>query len=157
MVDYPLPKLLKWKRICLQCRRPGFDSWVRKNPWRRAWWATPVFLPGEFHGQRSLASYSPWGPKELDTTERLIHSLSFSDAFGKGLWKGFVISQSPNTWKYRARYSWCSTVSCVINMVLFTFILLQSQCVQYEDSCLASVVETPVPQSLQISPFAYSL
>jgi len=35
--------------------------------------ATPVFLPGEFHGQRSLAGYSPWGPKESDMTEQLTH------------------------------------------------------------------------------------
>jgi len=39
--------------------------------WRRAWQPTPVFLPGEFHGQRSLAGYSPWGRKELDMTEQL--------------------------------------------------------------------------------------
>ena len=38
-------------------------------PWRRDWLPTPVFLPGEFQGQRSLADYSPWGCKELDTTE----------------------------------------------------------------------------------------
>jgi len=37
------------------------DSWVERIPWRRAWLPTPVFLPGEFHGQRSLAGYSPWG------------------------------------------------------------------------------------------------
>ena len=39
--------------------------------WRRKWQPTPVFLPGEFHGQRSLVGYSPWGRKESDTTERL--------------------------------------------------------------------------------------
>ena len=39
---------------------------------------TPVFLPGEFHGQRSLASYSPWGCKESDVTEGLTHSVSSS-------------------------------------------------------------------------------
>ena len=50
--------------------RPGFDSWIRKMPWRRKWKPTPVFLPGEFHGQRSLAGYSPWGT-ESDTTEEL--------------------------------------------------------------------------------------
>ena len=50
---------------------PGFDPWVGKIPWRRAWQPTPVFLPGESHGQRSLAGYSPWGRKESDTTERL--------------------------------------------------------------------------------------
>jgi len=42
-------------------RRLGFDLWVRKIPWRREWLPTQVFLPGEFHGQRSLAGYSPWG------------------------------------------------------------------------------------------------
>ena len=39
------------------------DSWVRKIPWRRKWKPTPVFLPGESHGQRSLAGHSPWGCK----------------------------------------------------------------------------------------------
>ena len=53
---------------CRRCERGGFDLWVRKIPWRRKWQSTPVFLPGKFHGQRSLAGYSPWGPKELDTT-----------------------------------------------------------------------------------------
>ena len=60
---------LRWKRIYLQCGRPGFDPLVRKIPWRRAWQPTPVFLPRESHGQRSLAGYSPWGCTESDTTE----------------------------------------------------------------------------------------
>jgi len=42
-----------------QCRRHGFDPRVRKMPWRRAWQPTQVFLPGEFHGQRSLMGYGP--------------------------------------------------------------------------------------------------
>ena len=49
--------------------RHELDSWVGKIPWRRAWQPTPVFLPGESHGQRSLVSYSPQGHKESDTTE----------------------------------------------------------------------------------------
>ena len=53
---------------CKRFKRRGFDPWVRKIPWRRAWQPIPVFLPGEFHGQRSLVGYSPWGSKELDTT-----------------------------------------------------------------------------------------
>ena len=40
-----------------------------KIPWRREWQPTPVFVPGESHGQRSLEGYSSWGHKELDTTE----------------------------------------------------------------------------------------
>ena len=47
--------------------RCAFDPWVRKIPWRRAWQPTPVFLPGEFHGQGRLESYSPRGRKELNT------------------------------------------------------------------------------------------
>ena len=46
-----------------------FDPWIRKSLWRRVVQPTPVFLLGEAHGQRSLAGYSPWGPKESDTTE----------------------------------------------------------------------------------------
>jgi len=57
--------------VC-QCRRHkrcGFDPWVRKIPWRRVWQPTPIFLPGESHGQRSLRGYSPKGCKESDMTE----------------------------------------------------------------------------------------
>ena len=43
-----LPWWLRWSRICLQCRKPGFNPSVRKIPWRRVWQPTPVFLPGEF-------------------------------------------------------------------------------------------------------------
>ena len=57
------------KEPTLQCSSCGFDSWVGKIPWRKEWQPTPVFLPGEFHGQRSLVGYSPWGCKESDMTE----------------------------------------------------------------------------------------
>ena len=44
-------------------------SWTKeKEPWRRKWRLAPVFVPGEFHGQRSLAGYSPWGQEESATT-----------------------------------------------------------------------------------------
>ena len=55
--------------VWLQCRRPGFDLWVGKFPWRREWQSTPVFLPGKFHGQRSLVGYSLSSLKEFDMTE----------------------------------------------------------------------------------------
>ena len=45
-------------RLYLQCRRTGFNPWVGKIPWKRKWKPTPVFLPGELHGQRSLVGYS---------------------------------------------------------------------------------------------------
>ena len=50
-------------------RRCRFHPWVRKIPWSRKWQPTPVFLLGKLHGQRSLVSYSPQGPKESDTKE----------------------------------------------------------------------------------------
>ena len=53
-----------------ECGRPGFDPWVGKMPWRRERLPNPVFWPGEFHGL-----YSPWGCKEMDTTEQLSLSL----------------------------------------------------------------------------------
>ena len=57
------------KKIHLQCRWPWFDPRVWKIPWRRERLPTPVFLPGEFHGQKNLVGYSPWGHTESDTIE----------------------------------------------------------------------------------------
>ena len=73
-------------------RRLGFDPWVGKIPWRRAWQPTPVFLLGESHGQRSLEVYSPRGHKESDTTEVTAHTHAVEHdfinnkkrSFGKG-------------------------------------------------------------------------
>ena len=62
---YELPRWFSGKETACQCKRHGFDPWVRKIPWRREWLPTPIFLPGEFHGQRSLAGYSPWGHKRV--------------------------------------------------------------------------------------------
>ena len=49
-----------------------WDPWVGKIAWKRELLPTPVFLPGEFHGQRSMVGNGPWDPKGLDITERLI-------------------------------------------------------------------------------------
>ena len=66
------PGGISGKEFACQCRRHRrhrLDPWVRKIPWRRAWQPIPVFLPGEFHGQRSLVGHSPLGCKESNTTE----------------------------------------------------------------------------------------
>ena len=55
-------------------KRRGFSPWVGKIPWRRAWQPTPVCLPGESHGQRSLAGSSPWSCKESHMTEVTDHA-----------------------------------------------------------------------------------
>ena len=54
------------KQSACNVGRPGLDHWVGKIHWRRAWQPTPVFLPGESHGQRSLVGYSPWGRRVWD-------------------------------------------------------------------------------------------
>ena len=54
--------------------RCEFSPWVGKILCRKEWQLTPVFLPGEIHGQGSLKGYSPWGTEESDTTERLTHT-----------------------------------------------------------------------------------
>ena len=58
-----------WASLVVQIVK--FDPWVGKIPWRRGWLPTPLFLPREFHGQKNLAGYSPWGHKESDMTEWL--------------------------------------------------------------------------------------
>ena len=62
------PRWLSWYIIRQQCRRLGLDPWVRKIPCRRKWQPTPVFLPGEFQGQRSLGGYVHEVVKESDKT-----------------------------------------------------------------------------------------
>ena len=61
--------LAKMVKDLLAMQKTQVHPWVQRTPWRREWQSTPVFLPGEFHGQRSLAGDSPWGHKESETTE----------------------------------------------------------------------------------------
>ena len=68
---YKLPRWLMGKESACRWRRCRFDPWVGKTPWRRKCQPTPVFLPGESHGQRSLAGYSPWGCTKSYMTRRL--------------------------------------------------------------------------------------
>ena len=74
-IDPDFPGGSDGKAFCLQWGRPRFEPWVGKTPWQRKWQSTPVLLPGKSHGQRSLVCYSPWGGKEVGTTERL-HSIT---------------------------------------------------------------------------------
>ena len=72
VLERGLPKWLSGQESVHQCRRlkrHGFNPWVRKIPWRGKWQLTPVFLPGKFHGERSLAGYHPQGHRESHMTE----------------------------------------------------------------------------------------
>ena len=74
-----LPKWCSGKESACQCRRCSFHPWVGKIPSRRKREPALVFLPGEFHGQRSLVGYSPWGCKESDMTEVNKHAHTCTD------------------------------------------------------------------------------
>ena len=74
------------QRVCLQCRRPEFNPWFGKSPWRRKWQPTPVFLPGKSHGWRNLEGYRPQRSKDSETVTSLspvqetwVHSLVWED------------------------------------------------------------------------------
>ena len=72
-----------WGVYSGQRRRQRKNSVVESDTRRRQWHPTPVLLPGKSHGWRSLVGYSPWGRKELDTTERLHFHFSLS-GIGEG-------------------------------------------------------------------------
>ena len=92
--NWGLPRQHSGREFACQCRwhkRGGFNPWVRKIPWRRKWQPTPVFLPGESHGQMSLEGYCPWGCKESDITEQRTPMLVVFHA-------SFSSFQYPVTW-----------------------------------------------------------
>ena len=74
-----LPRWLSGKETACQCnrrRRFRFDPWVGKILWSRKWKPTPVFLPGKFHGQRSLEGYSPWAAKSRTELSMAWHEVT---------------------------------------------------------------------------------
>jgi len=101
------PGLTRWpsgkESICL-CRRRGFDPWVGKIPWRRAWQPTPVFLPGEFHGERSLVGYSLWGHKrvghDLSTKQVYPYRLFELHVYGNAYTQSFIFTHILSNYMY---------------------------------------------------------
>ena len=81
-------------------RETGFDPWVGKISWRRQGQPTPVFLPGESHGWRSLVGCSPWGHKESDTTEQLHFTCGSLQAQGSHFGRYLAVQQQGPTPPY---------------------------------------------------------
>ena len=74
-----LPWWLRLQRICLQCRRPGWDPWVGKILWRRAWWPTPVFLPGESLWTKELGELQFMGSQRVGYDRATKHSIGMRE------------------------------------------------------------------------------
>ena len=79
-------------------KRLRFDPWLGKIPWGRKWQPTPVFLPGKFHRQRSLAGYSPWGHRESDTTEQLSRPQEMSSQLCQSAFFSLLWTSSVKLW-----------------------------------------------------------
>ena len=77
-----------------------FDPWIGKIPWGRKWQLTPVFLSGEFHGQRSLAGYSPWVGVAKSQTR-------MSDINGKTTYMCMYVCVCPYVWVHECIYLLC--------------------------------------------------
>ena len=89
-----LPWWLRGKSVCPQCGRPGFDPWVSKIPWRRKWHPTPVFLPGESHGQRSLVGYI-----QSTRLQRVGHNKAISLSFHLSGYTDHFLDSPQHSWE----------------------------------------------------------
>ena len=146
--------------MCFQCRRPLFDSCVRKIPWRRKWQPTPVFLCGKSHGQRSLVGYSPWGHKVVhDWTSKheifwvannlwkshhlgfcccpcccCLGFLPFFFFFGTSVPHQYIIKEVFQCRKRKLRPRVCSQALPLSQWILIRHLLLY-QCPEQENTC----------------------
>ena len=129
----------------LQCRRPGFDPWVVKIPWRRAWQPTPVFLPGESHGQRDWRTTIPGVAKsqtrlcDLASNQRCYQVSKDLELFYLCN-KYFLFSFSNNSIAYK-----------ILNQLLF------SQYLENTSFLVASVTDGKSAVNLIYSRYAFSL
>ena len=94
-----------------KCRRHWFDPWVGKIPWRSKWQPTPVFLPGECHGQRSPVGYSLWSRKRV--TQDWAPEQSPPSGSGQQVWYYFLLvvwihrqNWKDSTWENSSRLVW---------------------------------------------------
>ena len=95
------------------------ETRLGKSPWRRKWQSTPVFLLREFHGQRSLVGYSPWGCKESDTTEACMdRAPGISIKISTLLRKNSVYSEHPCIYKLT------STMNILLDLLFHISILV---------------------------------
>ena len=108
----------------LQYRKSSFDPWVRKISWRKEWLPTPVFLPGESHGQRSLVGYSPWGSKESDTAEQLTHF--FNPEHQRSSWEPICNAKTDVLFQVFLKYYHVEQLNLLLREVIGRVVVLQA-------------------------------
>ena len=121
-----LPKWCSGKESACQCRRRkrwGFHPWVRTISWSRKWQSTPVFLPGKFCGQRSLAGYTPWGC-------RVRHDWACMQRFSELSKNDIIDCQWPKHWPMSIHIqtlAYINTLSISIHIKWYQLILLVTE------------------------------
>ena len=152
---YPagLPWWLSGKESHLQCRRPRFNPWVKKIPWRKKWQPTPVLLSGKFHGQRSLAGYSPWDHKELDMTERLTLSL-FPYHPSAEWWVHSWVSSAKMYWSLMKLFPHCTVTNHMRTLSLVRSPVLGHDSALGEGSFTIRLPRPPLLVLWQSAPFS---
>ena len=118
MISLELPWWLSGKESACKCRRPRFDPWAGKIPWRREWLPIPVFLPGETHGQRSLAGYIEFmelqrvGHEWVTNTFTLPSPAVINRVTQQGpISRCFGPSQWWQWWASPSVYRWCNSLT----------------------------------------------
>ena len=128
-----LPMWPSGKESACQCRRCVFDPWVKKNPWRRKWQPTQVFLPGKFHQQKNLVDYSTRNCKESDTAEQLSTCIVvyFRRDRARSGWYGrrqyYTSDEYPTSWSHWKMFFsyfiivWPSFHDCFLSLIFSIF------------------------------------
>ena len=140
---------LSGKEAAYQCRRHGFSPWVEKIPWRRKGQLTPVFLPGESHGQRNLAGYSPWGRKESDTTKQMNTHACNPCLFFEGTKKANKLVKCGHQGAGHLASAWCVTEWFWVAHTVHSHIHTQTTCLHTH--CFTDSWMCP---ALSLQPFA---
>ena len=134
IIHLGLPRWLSGKESACQFRRYRFDFQVREIPWRRRWQSSPVCLPGKFHGQTNLGSYSLWDGKRVGYNlatkqQQTIHSicLGLFSTDGAHPWKAFSAEQTEMIGHLTVRLSNSPTFTPCRKSMLCLRILLHPQ------------------------------
>ena len=144
---------------CRRCKWLRFHPFVRKIPWRRAWQPTPVFLPGESHGQRGLVGYSPLGHKELAQLRRL--SMHRCKLLERGIritvWPGQLerLIVIGNTMGKTGLENWCDASLLFFIIHSFNLSNIKWAATLYQELCSALGIKWWV-RKIQLNPPKYS-